>query len=184
MAENSKYVANFRNGKQMFALPSQERAFVRSAWLNQLGSNPPAGTAVSTLPQRVLWAQEPTNILLKRKNSIGDDELAELIRGRQMSMMYQEVPPQIQTSIKGLKNRVDMVLEHSLGFGNESLGVLYDKQNAASAAPTSSAVGTPAPGRYVFMHNVDPATGAIRRRRAPDPQPIQCEFDQPLGRLG
>ena len=69
-----------------------------------------------------------------------------------------EVPSHIQTEHKIYKNHVNMVMEHSLGFGNESFGNLYDAQGAQSATPpTIGAVGRHAPA-IMF------GTRAARRR--------------------
>ena len=66
-------------------------------------------------------------------------------------------PNSVADNQKISTNRCHMVLEHSLGFGNESWGLLYDAQGAkqsgspfpqsltSSAAPTQSAIGARRP---------------------------------------
>ena len=187
LVDITRYRDNFKNNTQVWSFRSQERGF----WsrVNLVGSNPPAGTAFSTLPQRVLWAQEPANVFLKRRmlpaGQLG--ELLDLIDDRQMTMRYaDEVPIEIKTNQnpKGEDNFSNMVLKHSLGFGNESFGLLYDKQSAVpgspvgtypnSTPPTASAVGVPAPGRFIFMHNVN-SDGTI----ATDPAPVDVNSTNP-----
>ena len=63
--------------------------------LNLFGSNPAAGSSITTLPQRVLWAQEPAMVMLKKSGTTGD--LLDLVVNRQMTMRYvDEASPRIQ----------------------------------------------------------------------------------------
>ena len=101
-----------------------------------------------------------------------------LVANRSMTMRADESP---QTRNQ---NRVNMVLEHSLGFGNKSYGLLYDATvpgakhaNEPAGSPTSSAApspalanvvaGSPAPSRMLFRHEIDPATGEIKTTAKP-----------------
>ncbi len=158
-----KYLNNFDASRQVWDFRSQERGF----WSRV---NSPTATT-QALPQRVLWAQEPANILLKKKK--GGPEILDLIPGREMTMRYVDEVPDGQnntTDIKGRQvpshgdNFINMVLKHSLGFGNESYGLIYDAQGAkhanspagsfASTAPTGAAIGAPAPSRFIFDNNL------------------------------
>ena len=82
----------------------------------------------------------------------------------------------VQNSSAG-NNYINMVLEHTLGFGNESFGLIYDAQGAkqpntpagsptTSTPPTASAIGAPAPSRFVFSHNVN-TDGTLKTNPAP-----------------
>ncbi|MCC7476036.1 MAG: hypothetical protein IT425_11625, partial [Pirellulales bacterium] len=153
--ELTGYLANMKSGKQVWYFHSIERGF--SARLNHYNSQ---ATPPTVGPQRILWLQEPAMRTVQSK----PDEILDLIAGRQMSMRFDEVPGQVKTDQKIYTNMCDMVLEHSLGFGNDSMGTTFDKrgsQGAATLAPTTSAVGAPAPTQFLFKHHVDPSTGNI-----------------------
>jgi hypothetical protein len=170
------YLNNYSAGKQIWYFRSLERGF----WsrLNYLGSNPPAGTAPTSLPQRILWAQEPAMIKLTHPGANPPD-LYDLVAGREMTMRGDEIPDEVRQSQNVMNNNnsgnlCNMVLQHTLGFGNASWGLLYDAQGAKQAgtpagSPTSSAApapltaqlaGAPAPSRFIFSHNVD-STGNV-----------------------
>jgi hypothetical protein len=164
--ELTDYLSNMQQGEQVWVFRSLERGFWARQNLVGSKANPP-----TVAPQRVLWAQEPANVMLK-KSAI---EIMDLIALRQMSMRVDEVPTQVATDQRLFKNHCNMVLEHSLGFGNESYGLLYDQQGTkqpntppgsptTSMPPTLSAYGAPAPTRFLFTHNVDKNTGAITSR--------------------
>jgi hypothetical protein len=123
-------------------------------------------------------------------------EILDLIAGRQMTMrVFDEVPKgqatpaptnsswagatmdDLQTDQNIVTNHCNMVLKHSLGFGNESFGLLYDRRGSkrqnlppgsatSSAAPATalgtvtSAIGAPAPSRFIFPYDVN-STGSI-----------------------
>jgi len=153
------YLNLLKDNLQVLQVRSLERGF--GVRLNQYGSK---ANPVTVSPQRVLFAQEPPAPILMSKNATtGVAETLDLINGRQMSMRYDEVAGQVVTDQKLDKNMFNMVLEHSLGFGNESFGLLYDTQasQTSTAPPVPSAAGAPAPGRFIFKHNVDATTGNI-----------------------
>lgn len=153
--ELTDYLSNMQAGEQVWVFRSLERGFWNRQ--NLVGSKAVPNPTVG--PQRVLWAQEPANVMLKRSSI----EILDLIALRQMSMRVDEVPTQVATDQHLFKNHCNMVLEHSLGFGNESYGLLYDQQGTqgmSSTPPTLSAYGAPAPGQMLFTHNVNPQTGA------------------------
>ena len=93
----------------------------------------------------------------------------------------------LYVSQKIMANHCDMVLKHSLGFGNESFGLLYDRVGArkanfpaagpkGSAAPTASAIGAPAISRFIFPYDVDPtAVGNV----ISNPPPITVNSTYP-----
>lgn len=153
------YLNLMKTNKQVLFVRTLERG--ATARLNQYGS---LATPVTVLPQRVLFAQEPPSpILIKKDATSGVPEVLDLVSARQMTMRYDEVPGQVVTDQKLDKNLFNMVFEHSLGFGNESFGLLYDAQGSqgvSSAAPVASANGAPAAGRFIFRHDVN-ATGAV-----------------------
>ena len=117
--EVNDYLNNFQNGKQVFCFRSLERG----SWsrLNVLGS---AASPATSPPQRVLWAQEPAMVTLKKD----DFDLFDLIPGRQMTMRKVEVDSTLLNDPNQpiLDNHMNMVVEHTLGFGNKSFGMLYD----------------------------------------------------------
>ena len=156
------YINNLQAGKQVLYVRSLERGF--SARLNQFGS---IANPTTVLPQRVLWAQEPPMVILQSQR----DQILDLTGlwttpgMRQMTMRFDEVAPQAKTDQKIFKNLFDMVVEQSLGFGNESYGLMYDATptgaTPASKAPAASAVGAVAPDQLIFYHNVDPTTNTV-----------------------
>ena len=116
--------------------------------------------------------------MLKKSATTGD--LIDLVVNRQMTMRYlDEASPEFKsttTSRVGITTAT-MVLEHSLGFGNESFGLLYDAQGAkqpntpagstaTSTPPTASAIGAPAPSRFIFSHNVN-TDGTLKANPTP-----------------
>lgn len=154
--EKTKYKDKFYVGKQAWHLRSSERG----GWarLNVLGA---AATPATSPPQRVLWAQEPAML----KFNLPGKDLFNLLTDRQMTTRAAEADKnESQTSDTPWleENRVQMVLEHSLGYGNKSFGLLYDKrgsQGAKSLAPTAVAVGAPAPDNFVWdLDSKDAAT--------------------------
>lgn len=161
--ELTDYLDNYTNGgkgvlnkklKQVWAFRSLERG--ATARQNLAGS---AATPATNVPQRVLWAQEPAQTTLTKPAAGGQlPELKELVALRQMTTRFDEVPNQVQTDQKIIKNFCNMVLKHSLGFGNESYGLAYTRADA----PTAAAVGAPKPSRFLFTHNVDPANGNVK----------------------
>ncbi len=161
--ELTDYLDNYTNGgkgvlnnklKQVWDFRSLERG--AAARLNLAGS---AATPATNVPQRVLWAQEPAETILTKPAAAGQlPELKDLVALRQMTTRFDEVPTQVQNDQKIIKNFCNMVLKHSLGFGNESYGLTYTRADA----PTAAAVGAPKPSRFLFTHNVDPANGNVR----------------------
>ncbi|MFO0790957.1 MAG: hypothetical protein U0805_15975 [Pirellulales bacterium] len=161
MVDINDYLDNYYADKQVWVFRSQERGF----WSRMNV----AASATGDPPQRVLWAQEPANVFLKNpKNS---KVILDLVPGRQLTRRYlNEIPRSVKDnqSPLGEDNFINMVLDHSLGFGNQSFGLLYDKVGAkqpnvpvgtgpaSSLRPTVSAIGAPAPCRYVYPRNVDP----------------------------
>ncbi len=173
--ELTKYLQNMPQGRQVWYFRSTERGF----W-NRLNFAAGAGATPTKVapPERVLWAQEPALVDLRKP---AKNEILDLITGRQMTMRYDEVPYQAPDDIRGPqkinKCHCNMVLEHSLGFGNESFGLLYDKQGATtgSLAPTVSAIGAPAPGRFIFTYDVNATTGSVNT----SPPPITVSSTNP-----
>jgi hypothetical protein len=152
----NNYLSKFDAGKQVWYFRSTERGF----WsrLNYLGA---AATPPTSPPQRLLWAQEPALVNLKK----APFELFDLIPSRQMTMRVAEVPPSIASDQSIIENHMNMVMEHTLGFGNESYGVLYDAQGAkqpgtptgstsTSTPPVAAAIGAPAPCDFTWDNNV------------------------------
>jgi hypothetical protein len=127
-------------------------------------------------PAAVLGTLPPTGMLI------------DLIDGRQMSMRVLDELPNgasaapknpgfggtmdnlMENSTPGsntqhiMFNHCDLVMKHTLGFGNESFGLLYDKIGArkanfpnpgpkSSAPPLATAIGVPAPSRFVFPYD-------------------------------
>jgi hypothetical protein len=195
-------VENYRTGlfgqgqqlssaKQVWWFRSTERGFwSRINYTAGLGTNPALAS-----PQRVLWAQEPALVELRKLPLPAQSqtmnvapELFDVIAGRQMTMRVDEVPfgssdppanqafgnkmDDLASQEKIVKNHCDMVLEHSLGFGNKSFGLLYDRKGArqkdfpaagpyGSAYPIASAIGSPAPYRCIFPYDVNPTDGSL-----------------------
>jgi hypothetical protein len=143
--EIQDYLQHVKDGTQAWYLRSTERGFW--ARLNMAGQ---AVNPKTSPPQRVLWAQEPA--MIEFRKAAGSFEILDLLPGRNMTMRTEEVPLDVQTNLKvSNNNHVNMVLEHSLGFGNETFGTLYDAQAAQSPQPPSlNAIGVPRPGRYVW----------------------------------
>lgn len=125
------------------------KSLERGHW-NQLNL---AGAAAVT--QRELWAQEPAHVDLRR----GAAGATRLIDGnnRYTTMLAPEVPgnPARAAAATGVdiwgpqeihRNQVNAVLEHSLGHGNETMGLLYDQLGARpeTTSPTPTAIGAPA----------------------------------------
>jgi hypothetical protein len=149
--EQEKYFdQTFIPGKQIWDLRSTERG----EWsrLNIVGS---AASPQTSPPQRVLWAQEPAMVKLKKDTY----NIFSLIPGRQMSMRsgapgdLREVPGNIMADQNIFDHRVNMVMEQTLGFGNKSFGLLYDAQGSQgpkTTPPVTSAVGAPAPGNFTW----------------------------------
>jgi hypothetical protein len=157
--EQSDYVTKtFVTGGQVWDFRSQERGW----WsrLNVLGS---VASPAANVPQRVVWGQEPPMVKLKQTNFT----LFDLIPSRQMTMRSssKEIPTSpvtVMTEQNILDSRVNMVMQHTLGFGNRSLGLLYDSKGAkqanfpsntfksSSAAPIPAAVGAPASCYYTW----------------------------------
>lgn len=180
VAEMIKPGGTFTTGKQVWYFRSTERG----AWsrLNVLGSNPTAPATATSPPQRVLWTQEPAMVRFKKPQAIGVvGEVYDLIPSRQVTMRVDEVPSSIKatTSQNIQKNRVDMVMENTLGFGNRSFGLLYDKEGAklpgtpaaastsSSAPPAPAAIGAPAPGDFVWDNNGDKPAAEANLVRLP-----------------
>lgn len=169
-SEWSDYLSNFGINappgsvpKQIWYFRSTERG--ASARLNTAGL---ALNPITTPEQRLLWPQEPAMLSFKKDAQ----DIFDMQPGRQMTMRVAEIPTQVKTDQDIQTNQVDMVMEHSLGFGNKSWGLLYDKtplgakragampsstdyttgpyanQSATSVAPAPAAVGAPAP--FVF----------------------------------
>jgi hypothetical protein len=185
-AEMIKATSSFTMGKQVWYFRSTERG----AWarLNVVGSNPTAPATVTSPPQRVLWAQEPAMVRFLKPQIIGTvREVYDLIPGRQVTMRVDEVPSRIKDSTAQniLKNRVQMVMENTLGFGNKSFGLLYDQQGAkvpgtpnalstsSSAAPLvggvplPSAIGAPAPCDFTWDKNATAPAATANLMRIP-----------------
>ena len=153
--EIKSYLDHVEDGTQAWYFRSSERG----AWarLNMAGQ---AATPVTSPPQRVLWAQEPAMIDFRKKpNMVTENQILDLIPGRNMTMRADEISPYAETNLNvSKKNHVNMVLKHTLGFGNESFGLLYDAQNsqgAKSTPPFAAAVGAPAPGNYTWNSDGD-----------------------------
>jgi hypothetical protein len=161
-SEVNDYLTSYNADKQVFHFRSTERG----GWarLNILGA---AATPATSPPQRLVWAQEPARVKFKLP---GATELFDLMTLRQMTMRATGevdtavvIPPGGSPAVK--TNRCDMVFEHSLGFGNKSMGLLYDakgSQGAKSQAPTAAAVGAPAPGDYTW--DLDSKNAAVDAR--------------------
>src|SRR4051812_33568845 len=66
--ELNGYMDNLKAGKQVWAFKSLERG----AWarLNYPGSNPPANGTVTSVPQRILWGQEPAVLTFKKPGPV------------------------------------------------------------------------------------------------------------------
>src|SRR6476660_7162563 len=111
-------------------------------------------------------------VRFKKPQIIGSvGEVYDLIPGRQVTMRVDEVPSTIKASTAQniQKNRVNMVMEDTLGFGNKSFGLLYDQQGAkvpgtpvakstsSSKPPTATAIGAPAPCDFTRDNDGDKA---------------------------
>ncbi len=170
-ATNSKpgYAKGFKDGKQVFAFRSSERG----GWarLNMSGVMAPSGLPSQ---QRVLWAQEPamTTLSYQTPANVTQRALFDLTPNRSFTMMQKEVAGQIRTDESIQPNHVDMVMEQTLGFGNKSFGLLFDKRGAiqparvsslnpqnysalvnsvaSSTAPTPASIGSPAPFNFTW----------------------------------
>ena len=163
--------------KQVWYFRSTERG--ATARLNAAGL---ALNPITTPQQRLLWPQEPAMLSFKKDAQ----DILDMMPGRQMTMRVAEVPTQVKTDQDILPNQVDMVMEHSLGFGNKSWGLLYDNKgtkkpgvmptnsnytsgpyanaNSSSLAPALAAVGAPAP--FVFTWDTN---GAVAKTNVPTP---------------
>lgn len=184
-----------QSAKQIWSFRSVERGFwSRLSTAGWIGTTP--ANQGASVPQRNLWAQEPALVELRQPQLPTDPyaQLLDLVAGRQMSTRYvDEVPrgqgtppgnpafgpmdnlesnPNFATNPSTMTNFCDAVLKHSLGFGNESFGLLYDKVGArranfptagpkGSAAPLPAVVGAPAPSRFPFPYDVNPSNGSF-----------------------
>jgi hypothetical protein len=154
--DRNNYLTRFAQGTQVWHLRSSERG----SWarLNVVGS---AAATPYSPPQRTLWAQEPARVKLKKSTTA----LFDLIPNRQMTMRVEEVIQQIKTDQNIIDNHMNMVMEHSLGFGNESFGLLYDAQSSLpgkTEPPTAAAIGAPAPGDYTWDKDGTNAVAEVR----------------------
>ena len=59
-----------------------------------------------------------------------------------------------------MKNHCDMVLKHSLGYGNESFYLLYDRPD-----PTTGGLGRKKAGLPIGSPTSSDSTGVVRHRR-------------------
>ena len=100
LVDVKKYLPNFDASRQVWDFRSQERGF----WARV--NSPTATTQV--LPQRVLWAQEPARILLKKKK--GSGEILDLLPGREMTMRYVDEVPDVGLMIKGIQRPTSKVV--------------------------------------------------------------------------
>ena len=99
--------------------------------------------ALTTPPaQRLLWPQENAFQRLI-SNAAGTSILG--IPARPTTMSADKLPASVKSAVgippTGQQNNIDMVIEHSLGFTNESYGELYSQ----TAAPVPAAAGAPSP---------------------------------------
>lgn len=129
-------------GTQIWQFKSRERGLYSQLSTTHLFNQ------LQPLPQRVLMAQEPVvgsvaDVNTLTANSTGYQAISD---GRLTSTKIDDVPESIKGRTKPIAqqaipvNHMDMVLEHSLGFGNESDGKLYTQTDA----PVAAAVGAPA----------------------------------------
>ena len=173
MFNSSASLPNSPNIHQVWYFRSLERGF----WsrLQPFRLRPRSrGLSVNTLPQRLLWSQEPANVFLQkfsaRKTSPPPGEQPKDLPGEIYDLVaephYDDVTcrSRVRRETRN-QNRVNMVLEHSLpGFGNKSYGLLYDATvpgakhaNEPAGSPTSSAAPSPALANVVaWNHRHEP----------------------------
>jgi hypothetical protein len=117
----------------------------RGGW-NHLNLTQPARPP---FPARTIWAQEPAHVEMR-----SHADRTKLIDGRRLASMRRAmssppepdknyVPTQLSIDLGLKEHRVDMVLEHSLGFANESSGRLFTQQPGPDQTPTLAAAGAP-----------------------------------------
>jgi hypothetical protein len=115
--------------------------------------------ALEAFTQRVLQTQEPAVGWVGDLNQAPAGNGIPAIRdGRKTTMMgiptetdlldteTNRVPDEIKTAQDIRENHVNMVLEHSLGYGNESVGALFQRpfdDPTPADAPTQGAIGAP-----------------------------------------
>jgi hypothetical protein len=191
------------SAKQTWSFRSVERGFWSRlsalGWVNTGTGTQAPNQGVST-PQRILWTQEPALVDLRWPWRPSTDlnptaQLLDLVAGRQMTMRFDELPQgqasdnkefgdpsdKLNEDQKIMHNHCDAVLKHSLGFGNETFGLLYDRaynpahtgvkqpnrpagSSTSSAPPMSggaalaSAIGAPAPSRFIFQYDLNTAS--------------------------
>ena len=148
----------FRSPKQVWYFKSHERGVWNQMNLSALATAP---------PQRLLWPQEPPfKQLLSSPTRIIGSPL------RMTTMSAEKLPAEVKSALgiqqSGQQNNIDMVIEHSLGFGNESEGNLYAQ---AASTPPGAAGSTGAPYTYPNP-KFNPATGAT----STNPQPVTSTY--------
>ena len=141
--------------------------------------------ALTTPPaQRLLWPQENAFQRLI-SNAAGTSILG--IPARPTTMSADKLPASVKSAVgippTGQQNNIDMVIEHSLGFTNESYGELYSQ----TAAPVPAAAGAPQPRPrrqqqkdYVHLSLARLEQSALRERRgvAPGAHRLQRRADE------
>ena len=152
--EGQAYVANMHAGKQAWYFRSLEARFCSPAESGRLQPDSAKCGEDNSSAARLSAQEPPMTFLLQKvirnRPNTYETEIKDLVAIRQMTMQADE-SAQLPTGEAIELNQCNMVMEHSLGFGNESYGLLYD----AKGAPVIDAIGKPAPGRFLFTHNVN-----------------------------